>query len=436
MLGSTLLLIVDGSEETSGENSGGTSGGGEAAVEKALSAVPPYARPQLKTLTLDALLDDPPSPVGPTAAWLLLTEQTSPDAEFTATAALQDKHIPTAVCRPGQDDPAGTAIDAGVVACPSGGDPAATAATISTLLASASAVQSMSREVRVLQAQSSGMAGQFDKIDEELRMALKIQREFLPKTLPEVDGFKFDVLWRPASYVGGDIYDVMRLDEHHVGVFIADAVGHGVPAALMTVYIKQAMVTRQITPGIGPGYRIVPPGEAIAGLNKAMIAQDAGAASLGTAAYGIIDTRTQRLTVARAGHPAPLLLRGNGDTQWLEPDGAMLGIFPEETFEELTFDLDDDDRFLLYSDGFEVAFPGCGGKGKLANEHYAEEFEGLRQGTGQEALDFLQGRLDMQSGSLNQRDDLTVVCASVKALANIAGARAEFDALHDRRSVA
>jgi sigma-B regulation protein RsbU (phosphoserine phosphatase) len=285
----------------------------------------------------------------------------------------------------------------------------------------------------MLRAQSTGMAGQFDKIDEELRMALKIQREFLPKQLPDVDGLAFDVLWRPACYVGGDIYDIQRLDEDHIGVFIADAVGHGMPAALMTVYIKQSMVTRQITPGIGAGYRIVPPGEAIAGLNRAMIEQDAGAASLGTAAYAVINTATQRVTVARAGHPAPLLLRGDGRTQWLEPDGAMLGIFPEEVFEELTYDLDDGDRFLLYSDGFEVAFPGKGSKGRLANEHYCTEFEGLRRGTGQEALEFLQERIDLQSGSLNQRDDLTVVSTSVRALARVNANRAEADRVETRR---
>ena len=164
-----------------------------------------------------------------------------------------------------------------------------------------------------------------------------------------------------------------------------------------------------------------------------MIQQDAGAASLGTAAYAVINVRTQRLTVARAGHPAPLLLRGNGQTQWLEPDGAMLGIFPEEIFEEQTFDLDDGDRLLLYSDGFEVAFPGHGSKGRLANEHFTTEFEGLRDGTGPEALDFLQGRLDLQSGSLNQRDDLTVVCTSVEALPGVAANRATADRVDARR---
>ena len=427
MLGSTLLIV------TAGTN---TQPRGEQAREQVKKCFGKAATPDINVVPANDLLAQALQPLSSTAAWVLLDESCTDDDAYDLTETLGDHHIPTAIARPGMPQTAGENLDDLGVACPLDAEPAVLKATLSTLLTTAATMQALSREIRMLQAQSKGMAGQFDKIDEELRMALKIQREFLPKQLPEVDGLAFDVLWRPACYVGGDIYDVVQLDEEHVGIFIADAVGHGMPAALMSVFIKQSTRMRQITPGIGAGYRIVPPGEALAGLNKAMIQHDAGAASLGTAAYGIINTKTQRLTIARAGHPAPLLLRGNGATQWLEPDGAMLGILPDEVFEELTFDLEDGDRFLLYSDGFEVAFPGCGGKGKLANDHYAQEFEGLRNGTGQEALDYLQSRLDLQSGSLNQRDDLTVVTASIKAIAEVQANRDAADKPYDHRSVA
>ncbi len=425
----TLLLILDRPEREAEAR---------AAAQRAWSVEHAAAEGDLRVTSLQVLREEEVELKGVAIAWLWLSDAATAEGhEFDVAAALHDRRVPLAVARPaGVETPTdGSMLEAGVVALSAGADPAVAYAVLSALAAGGEVTRTMSREVRMLHAQSSGMAGQFDKIDEELRMALKIQREFLPKALPDIEGLDFDVLWRPASYVSGDIYDVQRLDEDHVGVFIADAVGHGVPAALMTIYIKQAMVTRQITPGVGPGYRIVPPGEAIAGLNRAMIQQDAGAASLGTAAYGILNTQTQRFTVARAGHPAPLLLRGNGETQWLEPDGAMLGIFPDEVFENLTFDLEDDDRLLLYSDGFEVAFPGKGSQGRLANEHFTEEFEGLRHGSGQEALDFLQGRLDLQSGSLNQRDDLTVVCTSVRALADVAANRNAADGI-GMRSVA
>ena len=70
----------------------------------------------------------------------------------------------------------------------------------------------------------------------------------------------FDVLFRPAGYVSGDLYDVQRLDEDHVGFYVADAVGHGVPAAMMTVLIKHGMPMEQVS---GNGYRSRPPEEAL-----------------------------------------------------------------------------------------------------------------------------------------------------------------------------
>jgi len=99
----------------------------------------------------------------------------------------------------------------------------------------------------------------------------------------------------------------------------------------------------------------------------------------------------------------------------------LLGVFPDEVFEEATVQLQPGDRVLLYSDGFEVAFPtmneakdGQPAKQTLCNDQYAEEFEDLRVGDAEAALDRLAQRLNMQSGSLNQRDDLTVVCMTIK----------------------
>src|SRR6202453_5516879 len=84
------------------------------------------------------------------------------------------------------------------------------------------------------------------RLDEELRLAAKLQQDFLPKTLPQIGPVHFHTLFLPAGYVSGDFYDVMRLDEKHIGFYIADAVGHGVPAALLTMFIKHALATKQI----------------------------------------------------------------------------------------------------------------------------------------------------------------------------------------------
>jgi hypothetical protein len=84
---------------------------------------------------------------------------------------------------------------------------------------------------------------------DQLRLASQVQRGFLPGALPELPGLRFDVLFRPVDYVSGDIYDVHRLDEEHVAIAVADASGHGIPAALLTVYIKRALRGKEITGG-------------------------------------------------------------------------------------------------------------------------------------------------------------------------------------------
>ena len=386
--------------------------GGDAASEALaarsddLLATPALATTVARRVTADDLIAAPQAHLsGVCAAWLLGVND---DQQYEAFAALREAGVPAMVSRTGQDT-LGPSDDEGLVNCPADTPDPVAAAVLTTLMTQSPVLGACAAESRALTATTRGMAGQFDKIDEELRMAVKIQREFLPKTLPQGDGFDFGTLWRPAGYVGGDIYDVIQLDDDHFGVFIADAVGHGVPAALMTIFIKQATPLREITPGVGPGYRLVPPGEALAALNMAMIEQDAGAASLGTAAYGVINRHTRTLRYASAGHPAAALLRQTGGTEWLDPEGAMLGVFPDEVFSEAVVSLQPHDRLLMYSDGFEVAFPNSEGKGRLANEHYAQEFESMRGLSPDDALAFLQGRLDLQAGSLNQRDDLTVV---------------------------
>jgi sigma-B regulation protein RsbU (phosphoserine phosphatase) len=235
----------------------------------------------------------------------------------------------------------------------------------------------------------------------------------------------FRVLFRPASYVSGDIYDVIRLDEKHIGFFIADAVGHGVPAALLTMYIKRSLVTKRIDPSNPRGYRLTSPSEALDKLNRDLVEQQSGQVRFATACYGVVNCETYEACIGRAGHPFPIVLRGDGRTETLEPEGGLLGVFEEQEFDEVCLKLGPGDRLLLYSDGFETAFPGendaadraVNKRRKLATQHYVQEFEDLRGGTVEEAIGRLESKLDAAAGSLNQRDDLTLICLSVAGVA-------------------
>src|SRR5262249_22012829 len=96
----------------------------------------------------------------------------------------------------------------------------------------------------------------YQQLDQELALAGRIQRSLLPQALPDMPSVRFAVYYRPCGQVGGDSYDAFRLDEHHVGFYVADAMGHGVPASLLTVFVKKGVRAQEIfgrqDPPLGP----------------------------------------------------------------------------------------------------------------------------------------------------------------------------------------
>lgn len=379
--------------------------------------------PETAYLPLERIIQSPDALHTTAVAWIMADPQ-NPDQAQQAIAICQEEHIPAIVTgMPGQHQ-AGEACSDGAVHAPANAPPNVICALLRTMWHQAGVIRNLHTEVNFLRAHQGGLCDQVQKMDEELRLAAQLQREFLPAKLPSINGVEFRVLFRPASYVSGDIYDVLRLDENHIGFFLADAVGHGVPAALMTMYIKRSLHTKEVDADSPRGYRIVPPDEALSRLNHDMVAQQSGSKiRFATACYGVINCKTLEMSVARAGHPFPLLLGQDGSTKWFEPEGAMLGVFPEEVYEVATHKLQDGDRLLLYSDGFEMAFPEVQDKDvTIANTQYTREFEALANGTLDEAIGHLEGRLDLQAGSLNQRDDLTVVCLGIDRQANVSAA--------------
>ena len=409
MHGSELLLVVDPVYDT---------GDVENQTRRVLANWQGPDVPTLRLLPTPEFNEHPDEALaGAAVVWLVLEDEGS-SAAYEAVGQVLDKRLPAMISLPG-GAPAVSNYEDGMLSCPLDAPPEVVCTALRSLTCQAPVLAELHREVRMLRVQEGGLCRQIAQLDEELRMAAQLQKEFMPTEMPVMNGLGFDVLWRPAGYVSGDIYDVVRLDETHVGLFIADAVGHGVPAALMTVNIKRSMPTKAVDPDLEGGYRLYTPAEALGVLNHEMVKCQSGKVRFATACYAVLDTQSNELTVARAGHPYPFILRADGRTETIEPEGGLLGVFPDETFEQVTVQLDAGDRVLLYSDGFEVAFDSgddgeqTDGRKKLANDQYTQEFEDLRHGDAEAALQRLAEKLNMQSGSLNQRDDLTVVCLTV-----------------------
>jgi sigma-B regulation protein RsbU (phosphoserine phosphatase) len=195
-----------------------------------------------------------------------------------------------------------------------------------------------------------------EQIDAELELARRIQLSFLPQALPSVAGVRFAVHYRLCGRVGGDFYDVFRLDEHHIGLYVADAMGHGVPASLLALFVKKGVRPKEIS---GDHYRLLPPDDVLGRLNRDLVAQAMPDHPFITMIYALYDQRERKLSFARAGHPYPLYVPSGAEPRFWPSEGSLLGVF-DTTFPLQSQRLCAGDKVLLYSDGIDGArFEAC-----------------------------------------------------------------------------
>jgi phosphoserine phosphatase RsbU/P len=177
-------------------------------------------------------------------------------------------------------------------------------------------------------------------IEKELAIAREIQTSILPSGSPEINNLCITTAYRPMTAVAGDFYDFIPIDQHRVGVLIADVSGHGVPAALIAAMLKVA-----IQSVVRCAHN---PREVLSGLNRTLYAQPRD--QFITAAYLFIDTQNRKALYSAAGHP-PLLLSRGGRLERIESNGLVFGVTPEPNYPVHDMPIRSGDRFLLYTDG-------------------------------------------------------------------------------------
>jgi len=195
------------------------------------------------------------------------------------------------------------------------------------------------------------------KLDEDLQAAAGIQQSLLPQKLQKLPKIEnLDIAWKfmPSETIGGDIFNVIRLDEDHLGFYMIDVSGHGVPAALVTFSISQTLqphmgYTIRKKPGFSPDYELVTPGEVLRALD-AEYPWERFEKFL-TITYLIIDIRKGQLIYSNAAHPPPILLHADGTLELLEKGGTIIGLDGILPFEEEQKAVSAGDKILLYTDG-------------------------------------------------------------------------------------
>lgn len=293
--------------------------------------------------------------------------------------------------------------------------PETSVAMLDALIRRQPAVDDLLDELRQVRLGQRWSETRISTLDQELQRAARLQREVVQRPIPRVDGVHIGVVFRAASHVSGDMYDVEQLDEHIVSILVADAVGHGIPAAMLTMLLSRGFPKIDRLPG-NRG-RIIGPAEAMWRLNNEFAQRARAGEHFATAVYALLDTRTMRLRVASAGHPPALVYRESGPPAELAAGGPLLGVFPDAEFDEDTVDLADARGIVFHTDGFELAYPDPAQPGR-GTRRYVEELGTLGRGGGTaaglgDAIEAVYRGLDSQAGSLHQSDDLTAVCVAV-----------------------
>lgn len=186
-------------------------------------------------------------------------------------------------------------------------------------------------------------------IEDDLKAAGVIQQSLLPKRPPDLSQASFAWKFQPCDAVGGDILNVVRLDQNHVGIYMLDVAGHGPPAAMLSVMVYQLMspLTGILLDESTPP-RIREPEDVLNILDREF--PQTRFERHFTIIYMVLNLATGRLLYSNAAHCAPLVLRADGRLERLEISGTIIGlnIIP---FGQGSVDLTPGDKVLLYSDG-------------------------------------------------------------------------------------
>ncbi len=185
------------------------------------------------------------------------------------------------------------------------------------------------------------------RLEEELNLARQIQIGLLPKSCPRAESFEFSAFIQPARQVGGDYYDFVPTNAGSIGVAIADASGKGIPAALL-ISLVHATLRAEVRNKLSPHL-------VMSNINQ-LIHSSTTSEKFATMFYGELNPLQRKLCYCNAGHNYPLVVHEDGQVEFLEKGGLILGAFPEAAYEAGEVVLRKNDTLFFYSDGLTENF--------------------------------------------------------------------------------
>jgi serine phosphatase RsbU (regulator of sigma subunit) len=252
-----------------------------------------------------------------------------------------------------------------------------------------------------------------ERLEQELRIARNIQMSLLPQGPLIMPGLTLTAHCEPAREVGGDYYDFLPIDDHTLGILIADVSGKGTSAALYMAELKGIVLSLS--------QRHRSPRDLLIEADH-IISRHLDSRSFITVSYLVVDLRAGTLQYSRAGHCPLVYVPGpyasDRTPQLLAPDGLVLGLQLDEgrsfvrLLEEVTVPLGRGDLFVLYTDGLTEAMSSdgdCFGDSRLASligQHADLPADELRERILRD--------IDAFTDSALQQDDMTMVAMRIE----------------------
>lgn len=235
-------------------------------------------------------------------------------------------------------------------------------------------------------------------MQEEMRLAYKIQMDLLPRQPPNFPGYDIAGKSAPAKVVGGDYYDFTEMGEHRIGLCLGDVSGKGMPAALLMANL-QATLRGQTQQNLSPSVSLR--------RSNTLLLKSTDTDRFATLFFGILDVENHRLLYSNAGHNYPFLIRPDRGSRCLEAGGTVLGCFEDVAYIEDVVSLEPGDILVVYSDGITEAVD-------KRDEGFGEErllktiIEGLDD-TAEQLIQRIIKSVNIYVGELPQMDDMTLV---------------------------
>lgn len=233
-------------------------------------------------------------------------------------------------------------------------------------------------------------------MEEQMELALRIQRALLPRVLPNTEPFSFHSGFKPCEKVGGDLYDVFDMGRGHYAFYIADASGHGIMAAMLTVFVKQSARAYLKNEDYSPS-------KILNYICKMFKELDLEPEIYITMFLGVLDVKKNVVTYANAGHNCvPLMYDGEKVRELLSPSVPICRWFEAPGYCDEKVSIPKGSTLLLHTDGLTDCFPNS------INDDIIKRML-VTSGSGKQFVENMMEMVEIEEVKCDMRDDMAIL---------------------------